>query len=249
MIVIYPPEGHDPPLMNVDGIPRHQSMWMTGNLQLDPLCCLQMRRRTLVFPPSSVTTMRARELMCGITVVEALLVVLRGNRVRLEDLTDSEASIEWIWTGTMIECLGMRICGTPLAYLRVPMLVTANGVYGIAHAGQNRQGMIFTMTMLNIDRVVPLLTHRDTVGTRIMTIDLLGGRTRIVSGTKADLGQIGTGDLSSVIPPPPLVQRVPGRPGRSAKRGNSGNGMQEGGQHILPRPCLVQIAGMTRERL
>jgi len=249
MIIIYPPECHGPPLMNVDDIPRHQNMWMTGNLQLDLLCCLPIRRRTLVLLPSSVTTMRAREPMFGITVAEVLLVVLRGNRMRLEDLTDSEASIEWIWTGTMIECLGIRTYGTPLAYLRVPMLVTANGVCGIAHAGQTRRGMIPTMTTLNIDRVVPLLTCRDTVGTRIMTTDPLGGRTKIVSGTKVCLGRIGTGDLSSVIPPPRLVQQAPGRPERSAKRGNSGSGMQEGDRHILLRPRLVQIVGMTRERL
>ena len=199
--------------------------------------------------PSSVTTMWAREPMCGITVVEALLVVPRGNRVRPEGPTDSGPSIEWIWTDTMIECLGIRTCGTPLAYLRVPMLVTANGVYGIAHAGQNRQGMIPTMTILNIDRVVSLLTHRDTAATRITTTDLLDGRTKIVSGTKVDLGRIGTGDLSSVIPPPPLAQQAPGRPGRSAKRGNSGNGMQEGGRYILLRPCLVRIVGMTLGRL
>ena len=249
MIAIYPPEGRDPPLMNVDDIPRRQSMWMTGNLQLDLLCCLPVRRRTLVLLPSSVTTMRAREPMYGITVAGVLSVVLQGNRMKLEDLTDLEASIEWIWTGTMIECLEIRTCGTPLPYLRVPMLVTANGVYGIARAGQNRRGMIPTMTILNIDRVVPLLTHRDTVGTRTMMTDPLGGRTRIVSGIKVDLGRIGTGDLSSVIPPPPLLQQAPGRPGRNAKRGNSGNGMQEGGRHILLRPYLVQIAGMTRERL
>lgn len=249
MIVICLPEGHGLHLMNVDDIPQRQSMWMTGNLQLDLLCCLPIRRRTLVPLPSSVTTMRAREPMYEITVVGVLLVVLRGNRVRFEDLTDSEASIEWIWIGTMIECLGIRTCGTPPAYLRVPMLVTANGVYGIARAGQNRRGMIPTTTILNIDRVAPLLIHRDTVGTRITTTDPQGGRTKIVSGIKVDLGRIGTGDLSSVILPPPLVQQAPGRLGRSVKQGNSGNGMQEGGRRILLRPCLVQNVGMTRDHL
>jgi hypothetical protein len=135
--------------------------------------------------------------MCGITVVEALLVVLRENRMRLEGLTDLEVSIEWTWTGTMNEYLGIHTCGTPLAYPQVPMLVIANGEFGIARDGQNRRGMISTTTILNIDRAVPLPTL--TVGTRIMTIDSLGGRTKIVSGIKVDLGQIGTDDLSSVI--------------------------------------------------
>ena len=122
------------------------------------------------------------------------------------------------------------------------MLVTANGEFGIARDGQSCRGMTLTMAILNIDRAVQLLTLRGMVGTRIMTTDLLGGRTKTVSGIKADLGQIGTGDLSSVIP---LVRQAPGRLGRS---GNSGNGTQEEGRHIH-RPRLAQIVGMTRERL
>ena len=169
--------------------------------------------------------------------------------MRLEDLTDSEVSIEWTWTGTMIEYLGIHTCGTPLEYLQDPILVIANEEFGIARDGQNHQGMIPTVTILNIDRVVPLLTLTGTVGTRTMTTDLLGGRAKIVSGIRADLGQLGTGDLSSVIPLLPLAQPAPGRLERSVKRGNSGNGMPGGGRHILLRPRLVQIVGMTRECL
>lgn len=242
MIAIYLPEGHAPPLKSGDGIPRRQTMWMTENPQFDLRCC-RLRRRTLVLLPSLVTILRAREQTCGITVAEVLVVVVRESRVRFEDPTDSEVSIEWTWTGTMIGYLGIHTCGTPLAYLQVPMLVTANGEFGIARDGQSLTTMI-----LNINRAAPLLTPRGTVGTRITTTDHLGGRTKIASGTKVDLGRKGTGDLSSVIPPPLLVQQAPGRLGRNAKRGNCGNGVQEGGRRIL-RPRLAQIADMTRERL
>lgn len=105
------------------------------------------------------------------------------------------------------------------------MLVIANEEFGIARGGQIHQGMIPTVTILNIDRAVPLLTPTGTVGTRTMATDLLGGRAKIVSGIRVDLGQLGTGDLSSVIPLLLLAQPAPGRLGRSVKRGSSENGM------------------------
>ena len=186
--------------------------------------------------------------MCGIIVVEVLSVVIRESRMILADLTDSEVSIEWTRTGTMIEFLGILTCGTPLAYLRDPMPVIANGEYGIARDGQNRRGMIPTMAILSIDRAVLPLTLMDTVGTRTTTTGFPGGRTKIVTGIRVDLGQIGSDDLLSVILLLLLEQQASGRLGRSAKRGNNGSVMQGGGRHTL-RPCLVQIAGMTREHL
>ena len=249
MIVIYLPEGHGPPLMNEDGILRHQSMWMTGNLQLDPQCRLPILRRTLVLLPSPVMIMRPGDPMYGITVVGVLLVVIQESRMRLEDLTDSEVPKEWSWTGTMIECLGIHTRGTPLAYLQDPMLVIANGEFGIVRDGQNLQGTIPIMSIRNIDRVVLFLTLMDIAGTRTMATDLLGGRTKIDNGTRVDLGQIGNGDLSSVTLPLLLVQQMSGRLERSVKQGNRGNGMCGGGRHILPLPYLAQIVGMTREHL
>ena len=108
MIVSYPPEGHGPPLTNGGGILQRQSMRMTGNLQFDPPCRLQMPQRSLALLPLLVTIMQAKGPTCEITVVGVLLAVLRGNRMRLEDLTDSEVSTEWTWTGTMIEYLGIH---------------------------------------------------------------------------------------------------------------------------------------------
>lgn len=198
MIDIYPPEPRGPPLTNEDGILRCQSMWMTGNLQFDPQCHFPTLRRTLVLLLSLVMIMWAGEPMCGTIVVEVLLAVIRGNRVKLEDLTDSEVLIEWNWTGTMIEYPGIHTYGIPLEYLRVPTFVIANGEFGIAHDGQNRPGMIPTMMIFNIDRAVLPLILTGTDGTRTATTDL-GGRTKIDSGIRVDLGQIGTGDLSSVI--------------------------------------------------
>lgn len=113
MIVIYLPESHDPLLTNGEGILRRQSMGMTGNHQFDLLCRLPPLRRTPVLLPSLVMITWAGEPMCGITVV-VLLVILREIRMRPEDLTDSEVSIEWTWTGTMIEYPGIHTCGTPL---------------------------------------------------------------------------------------------------------------------------------------
>lgn len=198
--------------------------------------------------PSPVMIMRAGEPMCGITVVEVLLAVMRENRMRLEDPTDSGVSTEWTWTVTTTECLEIHTCGPPLEYLQDPMLVIANGEFGVARDGQNRRGTIPTVSTLNIDREVPLLTLTDMVGTRTMTIDLPDGRTKIDSGIKVVLGQIGNVDLSSVILLLLLVQQASGRLGRSVKRGNSGNGTQGGGHHTL-LPCPVQIVAMTRERL
>ena len=86
--------------------------------------------------------MQAGEPRYGTTVVGVLSVVTRESRMRLEDLTDSEASTEWSWTGTMIEYLGIHTCGTPLEYLQDPMLVIANEGFGIARGGQDRQEMI-----------------------------------------------------------------------------------------------------------
>lgn len=206
MIDIRPLEGHGPPPTNEVGTPQRQSMWMTGNPQFDLLCHLPILRRTLVLLLSPVTITRAGEPIRGITVVGVLLVILRENRMRSEDPIGLEVSIEWTRTGTMIEYLGIHTCGTPLGYLRVPMLVIANGEFGIARDGQNRREMIPTMTILNIDRVVPLLTLTATVGTRIMATGLLGGRIRIVSGIKMDLGQIGTDDISNVTLPLLLEQ-------------------------------------------
>lgn len=199
--------------------------------------------------PSPVTIIRARDPMYEITVAEALLAVLRENRVRFEGLTGSEVSIEWTWTGTMTEYLGIHTCRTPPAYLQAPMLVIANEGFGIARDGQSRRGTTPTVMILDIDRVAPPPTLTGMAGTRIITIDPLGGRTKIASGIKADLGQIGTGDLSSVIPPLLLAHQAPGRLGRSVKRGNNENGIQGEGQDTLLRPRLVQIVGMTRERL
>ena len=249
MIDIYLSEGYGPPLTNEGGTLQHQNLWMTGNLQFGLLCHLPISRRSLVPLPLSVMITRAGERMCVITVVEALSVVLRENRMRLGDLTDLEVSIEWTWTGTMIGYLRIHTCATTLSYLRVPMLAIANGEFGIAHDGQNRRGMIPITMIPNIDRAVPFLTLTRTVGTRIMTTDLLGGRIKIDSGIKVDLGQIGIGDLSSVILPLLLPHQTPGRLGRSVKRGTSGNGTQEGGQRTLLRPSLVQIVGTPRERL
>lgn len=248
MIATYLPERHDLPSTNGDDILRRQSMSMIGNLQFDLLCRLPIRRRSPVLLPSLVKIIRAREPMCGITAVEVLSVVLRETRMRLEDLKGSEVSIEWTWTGTMIEYPGIHTCGTPLEYLRAPILVIANGEFGIARDGQNLLGMIPTTTILNIGRAVPLLTLMGKVGTKIMTIDL-GGETRIASGIKADLGQIGTDDLSNVTPSLSPAQQAPGRLERNVKRGNNGNGIQEGDRHTLLRLHLVQIVGMTRERL
>jgi len=185
--------------------------------------------------------------MCGIIVVEVPLVVIRENRMKFGDLTDSEVSTEWTWTGTTIEYLEIHTYGTPLAYLRDPMLVISNGEFGVARDGQNRRGTIPTMSILNIDRVVPLLTLTDMVDIRTMTTDHLGGKTRNDSGIKVALGQIGNVVLSSVILLL-LVQPASGRLGRSVKRGNSGSGTQGEGRHIL-FPCLVQIVGMTRGHL
>jgi hypothetical protein len=95
--------------------------------------------------------------MCGTTFVEVLLAVIQENRMRLGDLTDSEVSPEWTWTGTTIEYHEIHTWRTPLAYLQDPMLVIANGELGVTRDGQNRQGTIPTMSILNIDRAVPPL--------------------------------------------------------------------------------------------
>ena len=167
------------------------------------------------------------------------------SQMRLGDLTDLGGSIEWTWIDTMIEFLGIRTCET-LVYRRDPTLVIANEEFGIAHDGQNRRGMIPIMTILNIDRAALLLIITGIVGTRTIATDLQGGKTKIVNGIQADLGRIGTGDLSSVILLLPVAQQTHGRLGRNAKRGNCGNGIQGGGRRIL-RPPLVQTVDMTRE--
>jgi hypothetical protein len=189
---------------------------------------------------------QAEEPRYGITVAEVLSAVIPGSQMRLEDLINSEEPIEWTWIGTMIESLGIHTCETPVC-LRDPTLVIANEEFGIARGGQNRRGMILIMTILNIDRAVPLLITTGTVGIRTITTDLQGGKTKIVNGIRADLGQTGIDDLSSVILLLPLARQTHGRLGRSVKRGNYGNGMQGGGRHIL-RPRLVQSVGMIRER-
>jgi hypothetical protein len=145
----------------------------------------------------------------------------------------------------MIEYLGIHTCET-LVYHRDPTVVIANEEFGIARDGQNRRGMIPIMKIFNIDRAAPLLITTDTAGTRTITTDPQGGKAKIVNGIRAALGQIGIGDLSSVILLLPLALQTHGRLGRSVKRGNCGSGMQGGGQHIL-RPRLVQTVGMTRE--
>lgn len=218
---------------------------MTGNLQFDLLCRPLILRRTLAPLPSPVMITQAEEPRYGITVVEVLSVTVPGSQMRLEDLTGSEEPIGWSWIDTMTECLGIHTCET-LVYLRDPTLVIANEGFGIVRDGQNRQGTISIMTVLNIDRAVPLLITTVTVGTRTITTDLQDGKTRIVNGIRVDLGQIGIGDLSSVILLLPVTQQMHGRLGRSVKRGNCGNGMQGGGRYIH-HPRLVQTVGMTRE--
>ena len=245
MIAIYLPEGHGPPLTKEDGVLQRQRMWMTGNPQFDLLYHLLILRRTLVLLPSPAMSTQAEEQRYGITAVEVLSATIPGSQMRLEDLTDLEESIEWTWIGTMIGYLGIHTCEA-LVYLWDPTLVIASGGFGIARDGQNRRGMIPIMTILNIDRAVPLLITTGTVGTRTIATDLQGGKTKIVNGIRVDLGQIGIGDLSSVILLLPLAQQTHGKLGRSVKRGNCGNGMQEGDRHTL-RPRLVQTVGMTRE--
>ena len=201
MIVIHQPERRGPPLTNGGGTLRRQNMWMTGNLQFDLRlpCPLQILRRTRVLLPLPVMIMQAGEPMCGTTAVGVPSVVIRESRMRLEDLTDSEVSTEWSWTGTMIECLGIHTCGTPPGYLQDPMFVIENGGFGIARDGQNQQEMIPIMWILHIDRAVLPLTLTDMVDTRTMTIGLPDGRTRNDNGIKVDPGQTGNDDSSSVI--------------------------------------------------
>ena len=149
--------------------------------------------------PLLVMIMQAGEPMCGTTAVGVPSVVIRESRMRLEDLTDSELSTEWSWTGTMIEYLGIHTCGTPLEYLQDPMFVIANEGFGIARGGKNQQEMIPIMWILHTDRAFLPLTLTDMVDTRTMTIGLPGGRTKNDNGIKVDLGQTGSDDLSSVI--------------------------------------------------
>lgn len=217
---------------------------MTVNLQFDLLCRFLILRTTLALLLSPVMITQAEEPRYGTTAVEVLSVPMPGSQMRLEDLTGSEESIEWTWIDTMIEYLGIHTCEA-LAYLLDPTFVIANEEFGIARDGQNPRGVIPIMTTLNIDRAAPLLITTGTVGTRTTTTDLQDGKTKTVNGIRADLGQIGIGDLSSVILLLPLAQQTHGRLGRSVKRGNCGSGMQGGGRHTL-RPRLVQTVGMTR---
>jgi hypothetical protein len=92
MIDICLQEDHGPPLTKEDGVLRRQRMWMTGNLQFDLLYHLLTPRRALVLLPSPVMITRTEEPTYGITVAE---VLIPGSRMRLEDPTGSEESIEW----------------------------------------------------------------------------------------------------------------------------------------------------------
>lgn len=185
--------------------------------------------------------------MYGITVAEAVPVVLRGNQMRPKDLTDLEELIEWTRIGTMIEYLGIHTCETLLVYLRHSKLVIASEEFGIARGGKIRRGMTPTMTILNIVRALPFLTLTGTAGTRTITTDPQGGTTKI-NGVRVDLGQTETDDLSSVIPALLLGHPTHGRLERNVKPGNYGNGMQGGDQRIL-RPRLAQTVGMPGEHL
>ena len=101
-----------------------------------------MLRRTPVLLPLPVMIMQAGEPRYGTTIVGAPLVVTRESQMRLEDLTDSEASTEWSWTGMMIEYLRIHTCRTPLEYLQDLMFVITSEGFGIARGGQDRQEMI-----------------------------------------------------------------------------------------------------------
>lgn len=247
MIAKCPLEAHGPPPTKEGGIPQRQRMRMTGNFLFDLLYHPLMLRIILALLPSPVMITSEGVPMCGITVVGALSITIRGSQMALLDLKDSEVSIEWTWIGTMSECLAMYTHGTLLAYPRDRTPVIANEGFGIVRDGRS-QGVIPIMTILDIDRVVSLPTPMAMVGTRSMTTDLRDGTTKIISGVQTDLGQTGTGDLSSVTLLLFLLRQTPGRLGKNVRQGNSGNAMRGEGPHT-PHPLLAQIVRMTQEDL